>query len=363
MQPHQPPVVRGAGRSRHARACAARPAMGRKTSRSSARPTTSSIPGHPEWHVAPIEMAWEGKSLGEICEQIKDPNATAARTWPSSSTTWPRTALSAGAGIRAQVANPCRERSRSSATCSGHGQRRARSVRRPEGRTSHGRIVRNRERSRGLLPPKGSLMNITINGEARDFDVDIRTSLLDLLRNHLGLTGTKKGCDHGQCGACTILLNGVRINSCLTLAVMHEGDDIVTVRGWPRMGLCIRCSGPSWNTTRFQCGYCTPGQICSAVGMLGEFDRGLSERRDGRRRRRTGVLRRGDPRAHERQYCRCGAFPNIVDAIRAASTGPGRRPAVKSFTYSAPPILPRRPRRSARCPAQNSSAAVPISST
>jgi xanthine dehydrogenase YagT iron-sulfur-binding subunit len=162
-------------------------------------------------------------------------------------------------------------------------------------------------------------MNITINGEARDFDVDVRTSLLDLLRNHLGLTGTKKGCDHGQCGACTILLNGVRINSCLTLAIMHEGDDIVTVEGLAADGTLHPMQRAFVEHDAFQCGYCTPGQICSAVGMLGEFDRGYpSAATDDV----AGEPAFSDEEIRERMsgnICRCGAFPNIVDAIRAAS--------------------------------------------
>jgi xanthine dehydrogenase YagT iron-sulfur-binding subunit len=162
-------------------------------------------------------------------------------------------------------------------------------------------------------------MIITINGETRDLDVDVRTSLLDLLRNHLGLTGTKKGCDHGQCGACTILLNGVRINSCLTLAVMHEGDEIVTVEGLATDGEMHPMQRAFVEHDAFQCGYCTPGQICSAVGMLGEFDRGYpSAATDDV----TGKSTFSDEEIRERMsgnICRCGAFPNIVDAIRTVS--------------------------------------------
>ncbi len=162
-------------------------------------------------------------------------------------------------------------------------------------------------------------MNITINGEARDFDVDVRTSLLDLLRNHLGLTGTKKGCDHGQCGACTILLNGTRINSCLTLAIMHEGDEIVTVEGLATDGALHPMQRAFVEHDAFQCGYCTPGQICSAIGMLGEFDKGYpSAATDDVTQQSTF----SDEEIRERMsgnICRCGAFPNIVDAIRAVS--------------------------------------------
>jgi xanthine dehydrogenase YagT iron-sulfur-binding subunit len=162
-------------------------------------------------------------------------------------------------------------------------------------------------------------MQLSVNGKQCDVDVDVRTSLLDLLREHLRLTGSKKGCDHGQCGACTVLVNGRRINSCLTLAVMHEGDEITTIEGLgtpealhPLQAAFIRHDG-------YQCGYCTPGQICSAVGMLDEVDRGwpslVSEQGDGAatlspdeiRERMSGNL------------CRCSAYPNIVAAILDAA--------------------------------------------
>ncbi len=117
-------------------------------------------------------------------------------------------------------------------------------------------------------------MNWTINGQRYESNPDIRTTLLDLCREHLGLTGSKKGCDHGQCGACTMLVGGRRINSCLALAVMHQDDEIVTIEGLgtpdhlhPLQAAFIAHDG-------FQCGYCTPGQICSAVGMLDEVSRG-----------------------------------------------------------------------------------------
>ncbi|MGH7752087.1 MAG: 2Fe-2S iron-sulfur cluster-binding protein, partial [Gemmatimonadales bacterium] len=114
------------------------------------------------------------------------------------------------------------------------------------------------------------LARLRVNGADHLIEVDTRTTLLDALREHLHLTGTKKGCDHGQCGACTVLVNGRRINSCLSLAVMHEGDEIVTIEGLrspealhPLQAAFVTCDG-------FQCGYCTAGQICSAVGMLDE---------------------------------------------------------------------------------------------
>jgi xanthine dehydrogenase YagT iron-sulfur-binding subunit len=157
-------------------------------------------------------------------------------------------------------------------------------------------------------------MHFTINGQRHEAEPDIRASLLDLLREHIGQTGTKKGCDHGQCGACTILVNGRRINACLTLAVMHQDDDILTIEGigsadnlHPLQAAFVKHDG-------YQCGYCTPGQICSAVGMLDEVQKGWASHvsadldsvtLDGSEisERMSGNL------------CRCSAYPNIVDAI------------------------------------------------
>ena len=158
-------------------------------------------------------------------------------------------------------------------------------------------------------------MHFTINGTAYEAEPDIRTSLLDLLRDHLGLSGTKKGCDHGQCGACTVLVGGRRINACLTLAVMHEGDTITTIEGLadgdtlhPMQAAFVKHDG-------FQCGYCTPGQIMSAVGMIEEIKAGMpshvSESLD--------AVELSEDEISERMsgnLCRCSAYPNIVDAIR-----------------------------------------------
>ncbi len=158
-------------------------------------------------------------------------------------------------------------------------------------------------------------MQFTINGAAHDVEPDIRTSLLDLLREHLGLTGSKKGCDHGQCGACTVIVNGRRINSCLTLAVMHQDDDIVTIEGLgsaddlhPMQAAFVRHDG-------YQCGYCTPGQICSAVAMLDEVKAGWPSHVSDD----LGDVSLSDAEISERMsgnLCRCSAYPNIVDAIR-----------------------------------------------
>ncbi|OWK28369.1 2Fe-2S iron-sulfur cluster-binding protein [Sphingomonas dokdonensis] len=158
-------------------------------------------------------------------------------------------------------------------------------------------------------------MRFTINGSKREADPDIRASLLDVLREEFALTGTKKGCDHGQCGACTVLVNGRRINACLTLAVMHQDDDILTIEGLgssdtlhPMQQAFVRHDG-------YQCGYCTPGQICSAVGMLDEVAKGWpSHVTDDLS---APVL--NDAEISERMsgnLCRCSAYPTIVDAIR-----------------------------------------------
>ena len=158
-------------------------------------------------------------------------------------------------------------------------------------------------------------VSLEVNGQQRTLDVDTRTTLLDLLREHLRLTGTKKGCDHGQCGACTVIVDGQRINSCLTLAVMHDGARVTTIEGLgtpqrqhPMQAAFIKHDG-------YQCGYCTPGQICSAVSVLDEIRRGIPSHvspdltvqpllsADELRERMSGNI------------CRCGAYSNILDAI------------------------------------------------
>jgi xanthine dehydrogenase YagT iron-sulfur-binding subunit len=143
-------------------------------------------------------------------------------------------------------------------------------------------------------------ITLTINGESRSLQVAPWTTLLDLLREDLDLTGTKKGCDHGQCGACTVLVNGTRINSCLTLAVMKDGASITTVEGLAGSDGLHPLQAAFVEHDAFQCGYCTPGQLCSAVGMLSE---GHAHSRDEIREAMSGNI------------CRCGAYTNIVDAI------------------------------------------------
>ncbi len=158
-------------------------------------------------------------------------------------------------------------------------------------------------------------MHFTINGQSYDADVDIRTSVLDLCREHLGLTGSKKGCDHGQCGACTVLINGRRVNSCLTLAVMHQDDAITTIEGIGQIGNLHPLQESFVRHDGYQCGYCTPGQICSAVGMLDEVKKGWASHVSGD----LTDPKFDDAEISERMsgnLCRCAAYPNIVDAIR-----------------------------------------------
>jgi xanthine dehydrogenase YagT iron-sulfur-binding subunit len=160
---------------------------------------------------------------------------------------------------------------------------------------------------------------ITVNGQARALDVDPRTTLLDALREHLRLTGSKKGCDHGQCGACTVLVNGVRINSCLSLAVMHDGDRVTTIEGVGTVEALSPLQQAFLTEDAFQCGYCTPGQICSALGMLQEVADNAPSRET---LDLTGPISLTDDELRERMsgnICRCSAYPQIVAAIRSVA--------------------------------------------
>jgi xanthine dehydrogenase YagT iron-sulfur-binding subunit len=169
--------------------------------------------------------------------------------------------------------------------------------------------------------PVTSKVALRVNGQRHELDLDTRTTVLDMLREHLHLTGTKKGCDQGQCGACTVIINGRRINSCLSLAIMHEGDDITTIEGLgtpdklhPMQAAFVKHDG-------YQCGYCTPGQICSSVAVLDEIRRGVPSHvtadltakpmlsADELRERMSGNI------------CRCGAYSNIIDAITEVAGG------------------------------------------
>ena len=171
-------------------------------------------------------------------------------------------------------------------------------------------------------PPTLMKVAFKVNGQPREMELDTRTTLLDALREHLHLTGSKKGCDHGQCGACTVLVGGRRINSCLTLAAMQQGADITTIEGLgtpeklhPLQAAFVKCDG-------YQCGYCTPGQICSAVAVLDEIKAGIPSHA-------TVDLNSPPPwseaEVRERMsgnLCRCGAYSNIFEAIQAVA---GRR--------------------------------------
>jgi xanthine dehydrogenase YagT iron-sulfur-binding subunit len=148
-------------------------------------------------------------------------------------------------------------------------------------------------------------VNLKINSKSYALDVDPRVTLLDALRERLQLTGSKKGCDHGQCGACTVLVNGRRINSCLTFAVMHEGDEITTIEGLAEGEELHAMQAAFIEHDGFQCGYCTPGQICSAVALLKENH---ANNDDEIREWMSGNI------------CRCGAYPNILAAIKEAKT-------------------------------------------
>jgi len=172
---------------------------------------------------------------------------------------------------------------------------------------------------------KTAQIGLTVNGRLEHLDLDLRTSLLDALREHLHLTGSKKGCDHGQCGACTVLVNGRRSNSCLTLAVMHEGDEIVTIEGLGKPDALHALQAAFVEHDGFQCGYCTPGQICSAVGMLAEVKAGFPSHVTADVASPKIALT--DEEIRERMsgnICRCAAYPNIVAAIREVAEG-GRK--------------------------------------
>src|SRR4051794_25677438 len=161
------------------------------------------------------------------------------------------------------------------------------------------------------IPPSVMKVSFNVNGQARALDIDTRTTLLDALREHLHLTGTKKGCDHGQCGACTVIAGGRRINACLTLAVMHEGEPITTIEGLgtpdrlhPLQAAFVKHDG-------YQCGYCTPGQICSAVGVLGEIKAGIPSHVTADLATPPSLTAAELRERMSGNICRCAAYSNI----------------------------------------------------
>jgi xanthine dehydrogenase YagT iron-sulfur-binding subunit len=173
-------------------------------------------------------------------------------------------------------------------------------------------------------PPEDKMnaipVKLKVNGKDVRLTLDPRTSLLDALREHLHLTGSKKGCDHGQCGACTVIVEGRRINSCLTLAVMHDGDEVTTIEGLGSAEKLHPMQKAFVVHDGFQCGYCTPGQICSAVAVLDEIEAGIPSHV-------TADLNQvsfSDAEVRERMsgnICRCAAYPNIIAAIRDVADG------------------------------------------
>jgi xanthine dehydrogenase YagT iron-sulfur-binding subunit len=168
-------------------------------------------------------------------------------------------------------------------------------------------------------------LTLRVNGQEHGLHVEPRTTLLDALRDHLGLTGTKKGCDRGQCGACTVLAGGRRINACLTLALQHDGDEITTIEGLGQPGQLHPLQAAFIAEDAFQCGYCTPGQVCSGVALLDEARRGDCSAASPDVRRQ-GAVALTDAEIRERMsgnLCRCGAYANIVSAVRSVARQEG----------------------------------------
>lgn len=188
---------------------------------------------------------------------------------------------------------------------------------------SPGAAAEQARRGKAVEPANRVPITISINKKQRTLTIDTRTTLLDLLREHLDMTGSKKGCDHGQCGACTVLLDGRRVNSCLTLAVAAQGAEVTTIEGLGTPDDLSPAQAAFLEHDGFQCGYCTPGQICSATALAAESRRGdlsIVSFETGR----TNQPELTDEEIRERMsgnICRCGAYPNIVAAVRRLTRG------------------------------------------
>jgi xanthine dehydrogenase YagT iron-sulfur-binding subunit len=169
--------------------------------------------------------------------------------------------------------------------------------------------------------PQISRVSLNVNGEVHQMDLDTRTTLLDALREHLHLTGTKKGCDHGQCGACTVIVDGRRINSCLSLAVMHQTSKITTIEGLGTVDKLHPMQAAFVKHDGYQCGYCTPGQICSAVATLDEIRQGIPSHVSADLTARPLLSAAEIRERMSGNICRCGAYSNIVDAITEVAGG------------------------------------------
>ena len=170
--------------------------------------------------------------------------------------------------------------------------------------------------------PSIAQVSLKVNGIQKDLAVDTRTTLLDALREHLHLTGTKKGCDHGQCGACTVIVDGRRINSCLTLAVMHQDDEVTTIEGLGSPGQMHPMQAAFVRHDGYQCGYCTPGQICSAVAVLDEIKAGIPSHVTGDLNAQPQFTNAELRERMSGNICRCGAYSNIAEAISEVAGRP-----------------------------------------
>ena len=180
----------------------------------------------------------------------------------------------------------------------------------------------------GTDKPVTAKVSLTVNGQRRELELDTRTSLLDAAREHLHLTGSKKGCDHGQCGACTMIVDGRRINACLTLAVMHQGSEITTIEGLGRPEALHPMQAAFVKHDGYQCGYCTPGQICSGVAVLAESKAGIPSHVTADLTASAQVTEAEIRERMSGNICRCGAYSNIVEAMtEVAGIQTNRRPA------------------------------------